>query len=85
MFYLGILLRPTKNAFTGEIVDFLTGDVTPFFLDSLGDDTSGDHTVLHGADTNYSFGTDTPYASYNIVCQMTPQISGKSNFGQNFD
>ena len=76
-----MLLRPNKNGFTGEYNDFLTAaPVTPFFLNLLGDDTSETHTVLHISNADYSLGTDVPYASYNIVCYKTPEVSGKCNF-----
>ena len=79
-FYSAMLLDPVKQS-DGNFYDSFGTQVTPFFVNSL-IDTWSEYTVLHGGnDPDYPMGTTFHFTRWNIVCEKSPLVSGKSKLG----
>ena len=75
-----MLLDPVKQS-DGNFYDSFGTQVTPFFVNSLLD-TWSEYTVLHGGnDPEYPMGTTFHFTRWNIVCEKSPLVSGKSKLG----
>ena len=72
----GLLLDPVEND-NGLWLDSEGNQAGSFFVDLLGD-TWGTYSLLYGENSNFEFGSNFYFTSFNIVCEKPAVFVGKS-------